>query len=30
VPYQVEQRIQKERAVNNTVQVPFWQAPPFK
>jgi hypothetical protein len=30
VPYQVEQRIQKERTVNKTVLVPFWQAPPFK
>ena len=30
VPYRVEQRIQKERTVNKTVQVPFWQAPPFK
>jgi hypothetical protein len=30
VPYQVEQRIQRERTVNKTVQVPFWQAPPFK
>ena len=29
-PYVVEQRIQKERTVNQTVQVPFWQAPPFK
>lgn len=30
VPYQVEQRIQKERTINKTVLVPFWQAPPFK
>jgi hypothetical protein len=30
VPYQVEQRIQKERTVNKTALVPFWQAPPFK
>jgi len=30
VPYRVEQRIQKERTVNKTVQVPFWQAPPFR
>lgn len=30
VPYQIEQRVQKERTVNKTVQVPFWQAPPFK
>jgi hypothetical protein len=29
-PYQVEQRIRKERTVSKTVQVPFWQAPPFK
>ena len=30
VPYQVEQRIQKERIINKTVLAPFWQAPPFK
>jgi len=30
VPYQVEQHIRKERTVNKTVLVPFWQAPPFK
>ena len=29
-PYQVEQRIQKERTINKTMLVPFWQAPPFK
>jgi len=29
-PYVVEQSIQKERTVNRTVQVPFWQALPFK
>jgi len=30
VPYQVEQRIQKEKTVNKTALVPFWQAPPIK
>jgi hypothetical protein len=29
-PYVVEQSVQKERMVNRTVQVPFWQALPFK
>ena len=30
VPFQLEQRVQKERTVIKTVRVPFWQAPPFK
>ncbi len=30
VPYQLEKRIQRERTVNKTSLVPFWQAPPFK
>jgi len=30
VPCQVEHLVQRERSVNKTVLVPFWQAPPFK
>jgi len=30
VPLQVEQQVQKERTVIKKVQVPFWQAPPFR